>query len=436
MKKFSISAFIFMIFILGFTGTGQAKWWIFGKSAEGIRINYLYINQISFDNSVDPDISLFKSGLIDGNIVIKGRASVSRGSIGAVQVTIDNKETWRKAKLARNGSFEFAFTPRTDEVYKIYIKIMDTTGRTNDVNATYKRVKVVDQDISGLVRKTLKKLFDSYQEQDISRFMRYVSSRFEPDETLLDTAVRKDFNAFDYIQIQYVINTIALGGRGRVYVSINYNRSVVSAKTGTTLSDHGLTEFVFTLENAVPKLARIKNPLLFGLSDASNVATGSVNSGTNNPILLVDTYGNVLEKPFSDAISIIENDNTFPEESDSGSGTSTSSATVISGTITVVNGINIIQGYPFHYSGLTPNELGAPVGSYVKSLGTTDIDTVTSVTVLPTDADFIMIAPAASGNSYAIKFTDGKYMLIQHTAGTQVGSTIKYRLQTNGTSNF
>jgi hypothetical protein len=433
MKKISISGLILIILILGFASTGQAKWWIFGKSAEGIRINYLYMNRISFDNSIDPDITLFRSGLIDGNIVIKGRASVSKGSIGAVQITTDNKETWHRAKLARNGSFEFAFMPRTDEIYKIYIKIMDTTGRTNDVDATYKKVKVVDQDISGLVRKTLQKLFESYQEQDISRFMRYVSPRFEPDETLLDTAVRKDFNAFDYIQIQYVINTIAMGGKGRAYVSINYNRSVVSARTGTALSDHGLTEFVFTMENAVPKLARVKNPLLFGLSDASNIATGSVNSGSNNPILLVDTNGNVLEKPFSDAITIIENDNTFPEES---SNSSSTSSTVVSGTITVVNGINIIQGYPFHYTAFAPNELGAPAGSNVKYLGTTDIDTVTSVTVSPADADFITIYPDASGHSYAVKFTDNKYMLIQHTAGAQIGSTIKYRLQTDGTSNF
>jgi len=211
MKKSSVIFFLLMIFIFGITGAGQAKWWIFGKSAEGIRINYLYMNKISFDNSVDPSITLFKDNLIDGNLIIKGKASVSKGRIGAVQITFDNKETWGKAKLSKNGSFQFVFTPEIDQEYKIFIKIIDTTGKTNDVAATYKELKITDTDVSGLVRKTLEKLFEAYQEQDPIRFMQYVNPNFETDETLLDTAIRKDFNTFDHIQIQYIINTIVAG---------------------------------------------------------------------------------------------------------------------------------------------------------------------------------------------------------------------------------
>ena len=429
MKKQLILTVLLMGFMFGLTGVSQAKWWIFGKNTKGVRIHYLYLNKISFDNSVDPSITMFKGNLINGNLIIKGKASTSKGSIGSVQVTLDDKETWNKAKLSQNGSFEFVFTPQIDKVYKIFIKIMDTTGKTNDVAATYKELKIIDTDISGLVRKTLQKLSDAYQEQDPARFMRYVSPDFESDEVLLDTAIRKDFNTFDYIQIKYFINTIAAGNQGRIFVSINYNRSVVSAKSGEMLSDHGLTEFVFAMVNDIPKLVRIKNPLLFGLSDASSVATGTINSGTNNPILLVDEYGNALQKPFRDAIEIINNGNSF-------SSSSSSSSTVTTGTITVANGINLIEGYPFEYTGLAPNELAAPAASYVKSLGTTDIDTVTSVTVLATDNDFIVIDPNASQNSYAIKFSDGKYMLIQHTNGDQLGSTLKYRFQSNGTSSF
>jgi hypothetical protein len=205
-------------------------------------------------------------------------------------------------------------------------------------------------------------------------------------------------------------------------VSLNYNRSVISTKSGEMFSDHGATEFVFAMAKDIPKLVRVKNPLLFGLSDASNIATGTINSGTNDPVLLVDEYGDAQMKPFREAIEIIEGGNQFN--------------TLQTGTITVANGTNNIAGYLFIYTNATPNELNAPAGSNVKQQGTTDIDTISSVTVTGADNNFIMINPNASQNSYAIKFSDGKYMLIQHTAGNQLGSTIKYRFQPNGTSSF
>ena len=426
MKKVLISFLILTGFIFGLSGISQAKWWIFGKNADGIRINYLYMNKISFDNSVDPSITMFKGNLIDGNIFIKGKAIVSSGKIGAVQVTLDNKETWNKASLSQNGSFEFIFTPEINKTYKIFIKILDTTGKSNDVDATYKSVKVTDIDVSDLVRKSLDQLFEAYQEQNPSRFMQYVSPYFEPDENILDTAIRKDFNTFDHIQIQYVINTVVTGSQNRIYVSLNYNRSVVATKSGELLSDNSATEFVFAMDQNTPKLARIKNPLLFGLSDASNLATGAINSGTNDRILLVNEYGDVQQKPFRDAIDIIESGNSFSESGNSFSGDS--------GTFTVVAGINLVAGYPFEYNGVTPSELNVPAGSYSKFLGTANIDGVTSVTVLPTDTDPFGIFPAASQNSVAVRFPDGKYMLLQHTAGSLIGATVKYRL--SGSSTF
>ncbi len=418
---------IFFMLIWTLPGSSHAKWWIFGKSSEGIHIQYLYINSISFDQSADTGMTLFQNQLRDGNIVIKGRASASNGRIGSVQVSVDNKETWSRARVAQNGSFEFLFQPELEKPYDLFVKIMDTTGKTNDVDATHKTVTVTDQDILPMVRASLDALFSSYQAQNPEQFMQYVHPAFETDESLLDTAIRKDFNSFDYIQIQYVVNTIGAGSQGRIFVSINYNRSVVATKTGETLSDFGLTEFVFAMDQAVPKLVRIKNPLLFGLSEAPNLATGTINSGTAGPILLVDEFGNVQKQSFRDAINTIDSGNTFSSGPVEG---------VRTGTITVVSGANLIEGYSFSYDALMPTELGAPAGSNVKDLFGADIDTQSSVTVTGADNDFINIFPAASGNSYAIRFSDGTYMLLQHTAGAGVGATVKYRYQPNGTSSF
>jgi hypothetical protein len=441
MKKLSVILVILLSFIAGLSGTCQAKWWIFGKSDEGVRIHYMYLNKVSFDNSVDPDITIFKGNLIDGNLIIKGKASASNGQIGSVLITLDNKETWQKANLSRNGSFEFAFAPEINNPYEIFVKILDTTGKTNDVEATYKKLKVIDTDVSDLVRKSLDKLFEAYQEQDPSRFMRYVSPGFESDETLLDTAVRKDFNTFDHIQIQYLVNTIVSGSGSRIYVSLNYNRSVISTKSGDMLSDHGATEFVFTMENDIPKLVRIKNPLLFGLSDAANVATGTINSGTNDPILLVNEYGDVQQKPFPEAIEIIEGGNIF----------STSSGNTTSGSFTLLisclppcntaDGFNftndikttLISDSEFYKEGA---QLFGNNSTVLQNLGNVSIDGIT----VP-EAGYFDSAGLNSGEAVAVKLPNTTYGVLKVTSLVDLGggsfrASFNYKYNPSGSRTF
>jgi len=440
MKRISIIMFILISIVVGLAGTSQAKWWIFGKSAGGIRIHYLYLNKVSFDNSVDPDITFFKGNLIDGSLNIKGKASVSKGQIGSVQVTLDNKKTWQKAKLSQNGSFLFAFTPEIDKPYEILVKIIDTTGQTNDVDATYKKLKVIDKDISGLVIKSLDKLFEAYQEQDPYRFMRYVSPGFESDEVILDTAVRKDFNTFDHIQIQYLINTIVSGSGGRIYVSLNYNRSVISTKSGEMMSDHGSTEFVFAMTNDIPKLVRVKNPLLFGLSDAANVATGTINSGTNDPILLVNEYGDVQQKPFQVAIEIIE-----------GNSVSTISDNTTSGSFTLLMSCrppcNTADGFNFTNDTKTTlisdseffkeeNLLFGHSSTVLKNLGSVSIDGIT----VP-DTGYVNSASLNSGDAIAVKLSNATYGVLKVTSlvdlgGGSLSASFNYKYDPSGSRKF
>lgn len=439
MKKTLLSICIITLLLLGITHTGEAKWWIFGKNSSGIQINYMYVNKISFDNSVDPSITLFKSNLIDGNLVIKGKASVSNGKIGVVQVSFDNKESWSKAKLSQNGSFEFAFTPEINKPYNIFVKILDTTGKTNDIEATYKKLTVSDQDISALVRAALQTLIEAYQEQDPDKFMKGVSPNFESDMILLETAIRKDFNTFDYIQLQYIINTIATGSQGRIFVSINYNRSIVSTNSGELLTDYGLTEFMFTMVNGIPKLKRIKNPLLFGLSDASNVATGTVNSGTNNPILLVDEYGSVLKKPFKDAINIIDGGNSF-STIEEGSFSLLNTGGGSSRGFFFANGTTALGSGDFEIEG-NISFLGAGVSFY-------EIDTcpsindVTSVNRTGYSTNTALFDPSAdAGKCFAFKLADNTYAVLKQVSYTDLGggmsnTSFQYRYQPDGSTDF
>jgi len=107
------------------------------------------------------------------------------------------------------------------------------------------------------------------------------------DAGVLDNAIRKDFSAFDNIDLRYTINSIA-SGKGGIYVSISYNRALISSRDGRPYRDSGITEFVFRAAGDTVKVFSMKNPLIFGLSDAANVSTGTVRTVSNDPVIIVD----------------------------------------------------------------------------------------------------------------------------------------------------
>ena len=158
-----------------------------------------------------------------------------------------------------------------------------------------------------IIREVLDKMIAAYRNEEPSGFMKYVSDNFTGDATLLDRAIRKDFSAFDNIDLTYTLNNISSDPKGRIFVSINYNRKVISSKSGAMLTDRGTTEFIFSLEEGGPKVYSMKNPLIFGLSDASNVAQGTVMSSSNDPILVVYSTGKAATLPFRDALVVINN---------------------------------------------------------------------------------------------------------------------------------
>ena len=118
--------------------------------------------------------------------------------------------------------------------------------------------------------------------------MNYVDEDFAGDYVVLDRAIRKDFTAFDALNLNYTLNSVVSGTNGKVFVTFTFNRQVTSSKTGETFVDQGLTEFIFKLTSGNASVLAMKNPLIFGLSEADQVATGSVNSGENGENIAVD----------------------------------------------------------------------------------------------------------------------------------------------------
>ncbi len=278
-----------MAAVLLLTGAAEAKWWIFGKSNDAVSLKYLYINRVPADES-GKSIKLFKETLpSDGTVKINGRAQVGRGRVGSIRISLDDKEkVWQDVKFADNGTFEHAFKPQVGRTYVLYVEVTDTAGKTNLVEDTRKEITLSEEQIQAAVREALDEMFAAYSREDLAGFMARVGDKFAGDKAILETAVKKDFDALNNIRITYTINNIGSGAQGRVFVSITYNRLVFVTKTGQSSADTGFTEFVFDSPTGKLALFSMKQPLMFGLSDADNVATGEVLGNTGSILTLDD----------------------------------------------------------------------------------------------------------------------------------------------------
>jgi len=276
--------------VLVLAGSADAKWWIFGKSKTEVGLKYLHINKVSADET-GPKIKVFREMLgADGLVKITGRAS--GGKTGAVRITLDDKATWVDVKFADNGTFEHAFKPEPGRTYAMLIEVTDTSGKTNKPEETRKEITLSEENIQAKVKEALDALFAAYSAENLQKFMAGVGEDFAGDKAILERAVKRDFDALSNISLRYTLNNVAAGAQGRVFVSLTFNRLVFVNKSGQTSTDSGSTEFVFGSAEGRLALYSMKQPLIFGLSDAEGVATGEVLGNTGSTLVL-DESGNL-----------------------------------------------------------------------------------------------------------------------------------------------
>jgi len=401
----------------------EAKWWIFGKSADEVTLRYLYLNDVSFDEG-GPALCLPTDRLAGGLVVIKGKAEAGKSKIGTVQVTTDKKQTWVKARLSKDGTFEYTFTPQTDLQYDIYVKVTDTRGKTNDSARTYKQLKVVVMDSQASMRDDLDAMIKAYSSANLGQFMKYVSEDFASDKSVLERAVMHDFSALRNIDLRYTVNNITKDTRGNMSVSITFTRTVTSARTGQLYSDNGMTEFVFKLEGSGYKVFSMKMPLIFGLSDAANVATGSVNSAASNiaNIISVNTSGQVGMGAASNASGT--------GSSSTGSGTASAGTPAMlsyqnTGVVWWFQSLDLSNGLKTNEAWGTTIGMTGDFGIYgdnhhlVTGSGTSYLDlgstTLSSITTVPASGYATATGNVAvsSGHVYIFKLTGNAYGAVQ-----------------------
>ena len=273
----------------------EAKWWIFGGGEEEVGFDYININALSFDD-VNKEAILLKESLDKGYLHVRGKAHSGQNPVGAITVSLDGAKTWQKAKFEKDGGFDFAFEPDLTQTYDIYVKVIDTAGKSNEIEDAHVKVSFSDMDFYALIGETLNKLKTYYEQEDDVNFMRYVSRDFEGDDMTLERALRKDFSALEDIRLDFTLNNVAMSGN-KYYASISFNRSVMSSSTGTSYSDRGVTEFTFSVGEKGAMLLSMKNPLIFGLTYAADIASGTTSSAQNSQTYLsVSDSGSVSQR--------------------------------------------------------------------------------------------------------------------------------------------
>ena len=434
-----------LLLMAALSSAADAKWWIFGQTEDEISIRYLYLNKVAFDESTTK-ISLYRDTLQEGMIHIRGKANVKSGKIADVRITLDEKKTWQKADLSSDGAFSFAFTPEMEKTYVIYVEITDTRGKTNDVEATRKEVSLSEENITGAVRAVLDGMLAAYMDENPQAFMAFVSRNFAGDDMILDRAIRLDFSAFDNINIRYNLNTVATDAKGMIYVSLTYNRMVISAKSGESFTDRGTTEFVFEAGSQNPLVFSMKNPLIFGLSLAAEVATGTVIDPGNPPVVVVDDRGNVGVLPLSEVLDGGSADNDAVE-----SGNSISliapfqppiGFTFADGDVAEVSGDFVITGggeAPDFGYGFLQN------GALIQDMGMVSLNDVTEAPASGysngTFGGGLEAIELYEGHTYAFQMSGPRYGLlyvrsVTYTVGVDVRMTLDYKYRADGLRSF
>lgn len=439
-SKITMKIMMFVIMLILTAAGAEAKWWIFGQSEDDVSIQYLFLNKSSFDET-GSKITLYKEMLTDGKITITGKANAGKAKVGSARVSLDKKETWNDANLSEGGAFEFSFRPELGKTYAIYIEVSDTTGKTNNVNETYREVTVSDRNVQSIVREELNKLIAAYQNRDAKAFMALVSEDFAGDATNLDRAIRRDFSAFDNINLSYTINNISSDNRG-IYVSISFSRNLVSTKDGKSFQDKGITEFTFKMGEKAAKVFSMKNPLIFGLTDTQNVATGTVKPMSNDPIIIVDSKGNVKTVPPQQFEKIVSGDGDTPSATvEKGSRTLISTGHPPMG-FSFVDGQVIAAGGDFQITGFAYGSLSAGV-TFV-DLGALGIGSVTEVPAAGYAGNPGQGVNFEEGRTYAFKLANGKYGLMEVKSVTEawgggvmtITMRFEYKYQPSGERQF
>ncbi len=197
----------------------------------------------------------------------------------------------------------------------------------------------------------------------------------------------------------------------------------------------------FKLGDRGAKIYSMKWPLIFGLSDSSNVAQGSVSEASGTDVIVVDNKGDTKKVPYKESVKFVEEGGTT--EIQAKSVTLTFAAPGNSQGVKFSTDTRTNDAFPPTQTGdimLFCPGLRLNTGIFAQDLGVKSVD---SITEAPSSGYTIggAISPMIVGHSYALKLADGKYAVVEIINDTAAAcppktTTVRYKYQPNGSRTF
>ncbi len=253
--------FLFLLcHIAGPAGLSAAS----SEKPDDIRLEYLYINK-KMTPETEKKITLFREPLSGGRVSITGKVA-DTAKVKTVEVSIDNKGTWRKARSTKKNTFRYSFRAEKGTTYGLFIRITDAKGNTNNIEDTFKGITILDRSLYNAVKDLLDSMIGAYQGKALGSFMACVDDSFTGEKVEYEKSVQNDFSALHDISIHYTLNSVTPDYRDKVSVALNFDRSYTVLKTGKRRSDEGSTVMIFRIDNGKLSLYSVRGQPLFGFT--------------------------------------------------------------------------------------------------------------------------------------------------------------------------
>lgn len=449
------------ILIFGLVQSAMGAWWEFGRREGEPAITELKVNTVDATRMVD-SVMLAREDLVNGLVTIRGRAEVRQGTIGLVEYSIDGGRTWRAATLGDRGMFVIELKPEIGRSYPVIVRAITTVGKqTEDTDYSFKLEVGTTTNAAEEVKNTFLRMLEAYRNENRSEFMRYVSEDFEGIVSALDEAVSNDFRNFENIRIEPNITRISpFAGGFEIYFT--FNRQVYATRNGRLLKDTAASTMMFKREAEGYRLTRLAAPLIFGVSNPTDVATSVTMQSVGQQVITVNTTTGVATTSTQPATS--PTGSSLISTLDTGTRTMTFSTTPPPpppGTFNF-NSFEFNGGGTVYSTGVTANPPVAylfqgdfAVGGtgnihfkntvQAKACGTTFAALLTAPTTGYAAGGGAPIGPVAPGQCYAFAMVGPKYGAIEiisftTTCGPPVpcnsSVSFRYKYQNDGTTSL
>lgn len=428
------------------------QWYQFGRAEDEPRIAELKLNNIDATRFVDA-VVMSREDLAAGKIVFRGRAEVGRGTIGIVEYSLDNGQSWNAAQVADRGLFSFELRPEFERAYRVIVRALTTAGRQSRDEDHSFRLQVTASDTAEEVRRTFLRMLEAYQNENLGEFMRHVSDFFQGNLPTLEDAVRSDFANFDNIRIQPNITRVT-SGAGDYEVYFTFNRQVYATRSARLLRDQAASTMAFRRAEGGMKLVRLAAPLIFGVSNPADVATTVTAQSVGQQVITVN--------PTTGTAALATQTATPPASSGIGSSVETGTATLpfsfTAGPVYSYKSFAFLNADQFSET-TVPSSYAFSGDFMVAGAGNLFVKGGRSARTCPTSYAALTVAPTtgytagggapiagvAVGNCYVFQLVGPRYAAIEVTSFTVVGCpaapcsnsfSFRYKYQTNGSTSL